>query len=323
MIYFFLLALLFSYPLEAAEKAIPYLGPGADKLSKEEYERIYKNYIQTSVLLGYSFLEGSLEPCDQALATIFRQAGFFGYPVPADAQGVQRKVRVDAKAGESIETYELGGMLLQLSRRRDTNSPTRLLWINSGSTKASRRLAVTAKKETLTLEKDKITGLERVKGIPVGFPHPYLNKMGQGLLVKILRFNGQKACQPLEFSDNAWNNGFDLSSDRCRELQNEAVLVWTEKMQPSEFKERELTRMKEKTYRNILAQGVKEAEAKRLVDKHFVPPVTNEINIVGTAMRNLAQCNLMAMGEKARATAPSGGEAGKPSGSTPGSGSAK
>ena len=49
------------------KKPLPYLGPGAEKLSKEEYERIYKNYIQTSILLGYPFFKEKAPPCDQAL----------------------------------------------------------------------------------------------------------------------------------------------------------------------------------------------------------------------------------------------------------------
>ncbi|RYZ98528.1 MAG: hypothetical protein EOP11_20560, partial [Proteobacteria bacterium] len=77
-------------PAGKIEKALPYLGPGADKLSKEEYEKIYKNYIQTSLLLGYPLLRDSPEACAQALTATFRQAGMFGYPVPGEGAQVKR-----------------------------------------------------------------------------------------------------------------------------------------------------------------------------------------------------------------------------------------
>jgi len=212
-------------------------------------------------------------------------------------------------------------MLIQLSRA-PTGAPERLIWINSGAPKASARLSPVARKEILTLEKDKVTGLERVKGIPVGYPHLFLDTAGQGLLVKILRFNGKKdGCLPLDFFDNSWQSGFDLSNERCLELQLEAEKVWGAEMKPEEFRERELARAKEKARKNALAQGVSEAEAKRLVEKHFVPPYTSEINVVGMAMRNLAQCKVLAMGAKTRAPAPGGSD--KPSLGDPEAGSGK
>ena len=95
-------------------RSIPYLGPGADKLSPEEYEKIYKNYIQTSVLLGYPFSKEKAAPCDQALSSLFRSAGMFGYPVPVDAQQVQRSVKTSA--GRKVETYEMAGLIVQVAR---------------------------------------------------------------------------------------------------------------------------------------------------------------------------------------------------------------
>jgi hypothetical protein len=287
---FFLLTLL----TFAAEKPLPYLGPGADKLSKEDYERIYKSYIQSSVLLGYSFLQSYPQACDQALGAAFREAGMFGYPVPKDASSLQRSAKIIA--GKKIESYELGGSLLQLSRT-PSGAPERLIWINSSSPKANRQLSQKMKNEILTLEKDPITGLERVKGLPVGLPHPYLNPLGQGLIVKIVKFNGKlDGCRPLEFFDNAWSKGFDLSQTRCQELQGDAEKVWTAKLSPEDFRGRELDRMKAAAFNEAKKNGATEAEAKKLVEKHFIPPFTNEINVVGAAMRNLAQCNVMAMG---------------------------
>lgn len=314
-----LLLLLLAGLASAEEKTLPYLGPGSDKLSKQEYERIYKNYIQTSVLLGYPFLEGAPQACDQALGAVFRQAGFFAYPVPAEAPQVSRSVKTIT--GKKVESYELGGMLVQVVRD-SSGALERLVWINSGAPKATRRLSQTIKKEILTLEKDPITGLERVKGLPVGYPNPFLNAAGQGLFVKILKFNGKKeGCQPLEFFDNAWNGGFELDNTRCVDLNSDAQRVWSEAISPAEFRDRELNRMKDRALKNAMAQGVKEEEAKKLVAKHFVPPYTNEINVVGSAMRNLAQCNMLSLGTKEpRKAAPDGG---KPSLTDPESGSAR
>jgi hypothetical protein len=282
-------------PAPKTEKALPYLGPGADKLSKEEYEKIYKNYIQTSILLGYPLLRESPEACAQALTATFRQAGMFGYPVPGDASQVRRSSR--KAGGSTVENYELGGVLLQLQINSATNAPERLFWINSGSPKATRRLADIAKTEALTLEKDKITGLERVKRIPVGFPHALLGNEGQGLQVRIIKFNGKKdGCEPEEISDNAWSGGYELDDARCGALQDDVQKVWDGSFSTGQFYERELKRMKELAVKDSVARGTKPEEARRLVDKHFVPPFAAEVNVVGTAMRNLAQCNLFALG---------------------------
>ena len=278
------------------KKPLPYLGPGAEKLSKEEYERIYKNYIQTSILLGYPFFKEKAPPCDQALGTIFRGAGLFGYPVPAEAQQVQRSSRFIK--GKRVETYEMAGLILQISRNAKSDALERLFLLNSSSPKATRRLSGFAKKEILELEKDPITGLERVRGIPVGYPHPFLTQDGQGLFVRDLRFNGKPdGCEPLGFQDNSWAAGFDLSEQRCTELQVDAEKVWSEQMSPSDFASRELDRMKERALKSARAGGTDEKEAKALIEKHFTRPFTNEINIVGSAMRNLAQCNLLALGK--------------------------
>jgi hypothetical protein len=315
--------LLFSLIAFAAEKSLPYLGPGAEALSKEEYERIYKSYIQSSVLLGYPFLQNYPQACDQALSATFRQAGMFAYPVPGDAAGVLKSNKT--MGGKKVESYELGGSLLQLSRATN-GAPERLLWINSSSPKANRQLAQKMKSELLTLEKDKVTGLERVKGLPVGLPHPYLNPNGQGLIVRILRFNGKvEGCAPMEFFDNAWTNGFELSESRCQELQGDAQKVWTAEISPEAFRARELDRMKAQALAEAKKNGASEQDAKKLVEKHFVPPFTNEINIVGAAMRNLAQCNLVALGgPKKRANDASQGGGGKPTMEAPdASGAAK
>jgi len=305
------------------ESAIPYLGPGSDKLSPEEYERVYKTYIQTSVLLGYPFLKESAPACEQALHAIFRGAGLFSYPVPKDSS-----VRQFTKtmSGFKVETFESAGVLVQVARNPKTGALVSLLLVNSASTKATRRLSGFAKNELLRLEKDPVTGLEKVRGIPVGFPHPFLTKEGQGLFVKSLKFNGKlEGCEPLDFVDNAWVGGFDLNEARCSELQVDAEKVWHEQLSPDEFSRNEVKRMKDLAMKSALAKGTKEEEARALVDKHFQPPFTNEINVVGSAMRNLAQCNLLALGRagKARSSGASKSEGTEPGVPGSGAGSAK
>lgn len=318
MIFLLLSLISFAANTSAAEKVLPYLGPGSEKLSKEEYERIYKSYIQSSVLLGYPFLQNFPQACDQALGSVFRQAGMFGYPVPADAGGVQRQTKL--VAGKKLESYELGGSLLQLTRH-SSGALDRLIWINSSSPKANRQLAQKMKSEILTLEKDKVTGLERVKGIPVGLPHPYLNPTGQGLVVRILRFNGKlENCNPTEFFDNGWSSGFDLNQARCSEIQNDAEKVWISQMSPDDFYQRELSRMKAKALEEAKKNGANEADAKKLVEKHFVLPFTSEINVVGSAMRSLAQCKLVALGGAEKRSADGSASGGAPETETKGPG---
>jgi hypothetical protein len=309
-------------PVKAS--SLPYLGPGADKLSADDYQRVYKNYIQTAILLGYPFFKEKAPACDQALTSIFRGAGLFGYPVPADAQSVQRLSF--SAGGLKIETYELAGVIIQVARKSD-GALDQLVLVNSSSTKATRRLSGFVKRELLHLDKDPITGLERVRGIPVGYPHPYLTQDGQGLYFRQLRFNGNRtACQPEGFQDNTWVGGFDLSQARCTELQAEAQKVWDQNMSPTDFALQELERMKAAALKSALANGVHEAEAKALVEKHFQMPLTSEINVVGSAMRNLAQCNLLALGRAempAKSSAPGGAASGAPAGASGGSGSAQ
>ncbi|KAJ8134581.1 hypothetical protein OY671_012206, partial [Metschnikowia pulcherrima] len=71
-------------------------------------------------------------------------------------------------------------------------------------------------------------------------------------------------------------------------------------MSPDEFSVRELDRSKKKAMASAMAAGTKEAEAKALVDKAYQMPMSSQINIVGQAMRNLAQCNSLALGRAAR-----------------------
>lgn len=333
-----LLILGFSLPAQAAEKpskpaapakapaetAVPYLGPGGEKMTPEEYERVYKNYIQTSILLGYPLVREERQACDQALNNIFRQMGMFGYPVPGDAQQLQRTNKT--VKGYKVETYELGGGLIQLVRDGGNNGLLRLVLVNSSATRATRKLSQLARADIIDLETDPKTGLERVKGVPVGFPHPFLSKEAQGLYVKVLRFNGKvNGCEPIQYLDNTWTGGFDLSDARCVELKSQASRVWDGQLSTEDFYKHELNRLKDNAAKSAMKSGVTEAEAKALVEKHFTLPMTSEITIVGSAMANLAQCNLVALGNmNARQKGETGAPAdGGKTGSGKGAGSAE
>jgi hypothetical protein len=297
-------------PATTPAHSLPYLGPGADKMSPEEYERVYKNYIQTSILLGYPLIENQRAPCDQALNNIFRQMGMFSYPVPGDAQHLQKATRLIK--GVRVETYELGGALIQVVRDGKKSGLLKLILVNSASTRATRKLSQLAKADILDLERDEKTGLERVKGVPVGFSHPFISKEAQGLFVKTLRFNGKvDGCEPLEYLDNAWTAGFELNDSRCVELKQEATKVWDGNMSTDDFYAHELKRMKDKGAKAAMKSGISESEAQALVEKHFTAPLTSEISVVGSAMANLAQCNLVALGNAGART-----KGGEPAGSS-------
>lgn len=312
-------------PATPSTPAIPYLGPGADKMSAEEYERVYKNYIQTSILLGYPLIRDQRAPCDQALNAIFRQMGMFSYPVPGDAQQLVKHTKT--VKGFKVETYEMGGSLIQVLRDGKKEGLLKLILVNSASSRASRKLSQIARNDIIDLERDPKTGLERVKGVPVGFPHPFLSKEAQGLFVKTLRFNGKvDGCEPVEFLDNAWVGGFELSEARCVELQDDARKVWDARMSTEDFYKRELTRMRDKGVKEAMKGGLKEDEARELVNKHYTLPITSEISVVGSAMQNLAQCNLVALGHagaKPKEGAPAGSGDGNKDGAAKGSGSAE
>ena len=247
-----------------------------------------------SVLLGYPFVDGARPACEHALRAIFRQHGFFDYPVPSEASGISRKKFV--KSGAEVEFYENGGNLIQLVREGKSKALDRLFLVNSSSPKATRRLSLAAAKDVLSLEKDARTGLEKVKGLPVGYPHPFLQPDGQGLVVRELRFNRSlENCAPVAFTDNSWVGGFDLSTERCLETKTQVEAVWREEVSPKEFARNELERMRTKAIARAKAKGLSEQEAQKIAAQALQEPLTNEINVVGAAMRNLAQCNQLAM----------------------------
>lgn len=297
-----------------AKNNLPYLGPGTDVMSPDEYQRVYKTYIQLSVLLGYPFFEKAGAPCEHDLRAIFRQAGFFSYPVPAEAQQIHRG-KFQAK-GFQVEFYEMGGISIQVVRDQKSSALDRVILVNSSSPKATAKLLTALHHEILGLDRDPRTGLERVKGIPVGYPHPLLSPEGQGLYFKVLRFNGKlAACEPLDFLDNSWVGGFDLNGKTCEALQNSVNQVWAGKLSAHEFAADQVAQMKEHALQNALAKGISKENAQMIVDRNFVEPIVSEVNVIGNSMRNLAQCNALAIGASSNGGKGGGGPGGENQGS--------
>lgn len=291
----FLAEICFAKEKDKKEASIPYLGPGFENLSQADYEKLYKSYIQMSVLLGYTFSSEPKAACDQALDGIFRQVGMFAYPVPKDAGQVIRTTKI--LGGKKVETYEFGGITAQLVRK--PGGPLdRLFLVTSSSPRASRKLSQVVRNQILELTKDPVTNLEKVTGIPVGFPHPLLLNDSQGLYVRMLKFEASdQSCVPIAYVDNSWVGGFSLSDSRCAELQGDVQEVWKEKMTSQQFVEKELARMREKVQAEAISKGKKPEEIKAMLDSTFVAPLTNSLNVIGAAMRGMAQCNFLAMGK--------------------------
>lgn len=325
----FFFALLLTAAAYAADKTpppkraepLPYLGPGSDTMSPEEYRRVYKEYIQQTILLGFPIVEGSAQPCEQAVRTLFRQAGLFNYPVPGDAQKI---LKVQKQIGDRfIEFYQASGASIQLVR--DSNRALeRLIYLNTSAPKAARRIEELGKSQVLNLVRDSRTGLEKVQSLPVGYPHPFLDPEGQGIYVKEIRFNKSlRACAPVEYQDNTWTAGYSLSEERCTATQKDADAVWVGKLEPGAFAERERDRMRKAAVKGAMQNGLKQDQAEAYVSKAFQGPFGSDVNIVGTAMRNLTQCSLLAMGG-AKALVPQGNPGqGAPAGQGTSSGSAQ
>ena len=311
---FLLFALFASTNSYGADAAVPYLGPGTDKLPPEQYVKTYRDYIQESILLGYPFLKEMGAPCDHALQAIFRQVGMYSYPVPNDAPEVKRKSF--KQSGKTIELYSLGGVVVQVVRTAKNNALEHLLLANATTTKSRARVLRVAEKNILTLTRDHATGLEKLSGVPVGYPHHYLTTSSQGLYVRILKFNGRvDSCRPVQFFDNSWTGGFSLNEERCGTLQTDVENVWLGKLAPQDFSDRAMAAMREDAVKNAKKNGATDAEAEKAVSESFKPPFTNTVNIVGLAMRNLAQCNQLALTAPAKSGKDGDGAEGKGAGS--------
>lgn len=301
----------FALSKESAVKAMPFLGPGSDVMTPDEYQKAYRDYIQQTIYYGYPFFEGMAQPCDQAMSAIFRQAGMYTYPVPQDAQHVERIMKKVSPS--KMEIYQLGGVLIQVLRDEKSDALDRLVFINTRSVKAGKQILFLAKNAPLDLDRDARTGLEKIKNVPVGYPHPYLDPEGQGVFVRELRFNKSKlSCAPLEYKDNSWNAGFKLNESRCADTQKEVQMVWDKAISPHELAENERKRMKDEAVKSAMQKGVSRADAEAKANKYITEPFASDINIVGGVMRNLAQCNLLSMGGSGAKASSSGEPSGSP-----------
>ncbi|NUM87965.1 MAG: hypothetical protein HUU37_02060 [Bdellovibrionales bacterium] len=288
----FLLMSTAAFAADPAVKIQPYLGPGADKLSAEDYLRVYRNYIQQSALLGYPFDKLQAKPCDHALNAVFRQMGFYAYPVPRDARKIARGTF--RSEGLDVEWYQLEGVALQVARKGEALD--RLVLVNAATVQAGLRIRDLARKRLLRLQREKATFLERVEGVPVGYPHLHLTADSQGLFVKILKFNGKAdGCAPVEFHDNSWNDGYALTAQGCGEVQGDVERVWLDQLSYQEFYERSRDRLRQQAEARALSRGAKPEEAKASAQAQFVGPAASAVSVVGVTMRNLAQCNQLAM----------------------------
>jgi hypothetical protein len=186
---------------------------------------------------------------------------------------------------------------IELIRTNGSKSLERAIYLNTNSPKAAQKIAEVAKNQLLSLERDPRTGLEKVKSLPVGYPHPFLDPEGQGILVKEFLFNGKKDdCAMVEFVDNSWVGGFTLSDERCTETQKDAEATWSGKLSPEEFAGKERDRIRKTALLSAKKRGIPEKAAKELVENGFKSEFGNDISMVGNAMRNLTQCNQYALG---------------------------
>ena len=276
---------------QVQKKVLPYLGPGSDVLSPEEYIRVYSQYIRESIRWGFTPNKCEESSCERSLDYLFRTAGLFSYPVPS-SEGLYtwihpKKIR---------ECYTSGGVVVQVERE-PTGALKKVFMVYSRSPKAIIQLKRACKNKTLSLQRDEKTSLERVAGIPVGYPHPLLCSGSQGLFVRELIYNRSKTpCVPIEYRDNSWASGHSLSLTRCTQTKEDFARVWSKKMSSKEFAARERARQHSRLIRSAMQNGMSKQKAQETVKKYFVPPIDNELIYTGMAMRNIESCNRLGIG---------------------------
>ena len=283
--------------------AVPYLGPGADKLSKDEYLRVYSQYIKESIRMGFpprTCVEG---PCEQGIAHLFSAAGLFTYPLPSGAD-----VKSWKNSEGTLECYESGGTVAQV-QRESGKALLRALAVHSKSPQAAQSVARACKEGPLKLERDGATGLERLAGIPVGYPHPLLCPESQGLIVRRLDFSGDRTgCRPTGFDDNSWVSQLRLSEESCGATLSDLQQTLSRKIAPTEFAKRERERQRARMRASVKANGGNAADADALWKRYYGGPIGHDVTMVGQAMRNVENCNQFQIGQTA--SAPAGGKTG-------------
>lgn len=270
---------------------LPYLGPGADKLSPEEYVKTYKDYIREAIQYGFPPDRCQGNRCDQGLDFMFRTAGLYAYPLPAGS---------DVKAWrhpEGIrECYESGGTVAQVERQKNGTLKSAVV-VHARTPKAITKIGRACREQTLELNKDPKTGLERVAGVPAGYPHPYLCVESQGIVLRKLNFNLSQAsdCHPVDFADNAWERQLRLSEGSCTETQSDLKQAWGGKISPNEFANRERARRKARVQEVVSANGGSAKDVERMLTQYYSGPIDHDLTLVGGAMRNLEYCNQLGL----------------------------
>lgn len=308
------LAFAFASPAPAAEtksgkkagtekEALPFLGPGADKLSKDEYLRVYSQYIKESILMGFPPKICAESPCEQGLAQLFSGAGLFTYPIPSGGD-----VKTWKHSAGLLECYESGGTVAQVEREAG-GALVRALAVLSKSPKAVAKVARACRQGPLQLERDAATGLERLAGVPVGYPHPLLCPESQGLIVRRLDFNKDRnACRPTNFQDNSWVSQLRLSNESCAATIADLKLALTKKIPPAEFAKRERERQRARVVGVVRERGGDAAAADAAWKEYYAGPVTHDVTMVGIAMRNVENCNQFHLGQTPAAPGTAGSE---------------
>ncbi len=268
---------------------IPYLGPGADRMTPEKYEKHYRDYIKEAIQMGFSPSKCEDGACEQSIQQLFRRSGLFDYPVPAT-------VELKSWKNQSRECYMIGGVLAQV--RRDRNRDLRnATVIFSKSPKAMPRLFRACKEKLLRVQQAQRSGLERIAGIPIGYPHPYLCSSSQGLYVRSMNFLQEKGeCRAVNFVDNSWANGHDINERTCFATQKDVEYVWQNKLKPHEFVMRERKRTRQRLRARAVANGATRSDADLMIRKLYLGPLDHDFTYVGVAMRNLEACNQYIVG---------------------------
>jgi hypothetical protein len=271
---------------------LPYLGPGSDKLSPEEYVRTYSQYLKESILMGFPPRTCVENSCELGLAHLFSSSGLFTYPLPPGAD-----IKAWKHAEGIRECYESGGTLAQVVREKG-GAPLRAVVVFSKAPKAMRALALACRDRDLTVERHEATGLERVAGVPVGYPHPLLCPESQGLIVKRLELSGdRKDCRPMAFEDNSWSSQLRLSEASCAAGIEDLQLALQRKISPGEMAKRERERQKSRIVAVVQSKGASAKEAEAIWKKNYTGPIAHEVTLVGQAMRNIENCNQYQIGQ--------------------------
>ena len=280
-----------SAPANAPLK-LPYLGPGSDKLSPEEYMRTYSQYLKESILMGFPPRTCVENSCELGLAHLFSSSGLVTDPIPSGAD-----IEVWKHSEGLRECYESGGTIAQVVREKGS-APLRAIVVFSKSPKAVKTLALACRDRDLTMERQEATGLERIAGVPVGYPHPLLCPESQGLIVKRLDLSGdRKECRPMGFEDNSWASQLRLSESSCAAGLNDLQLALQRKISPAEMAKRERERQKNRILTIVRAKGASQAEAEAIWKRNYTGPITHDVTVVGQAMRNIEYCNAFQIGQ--------------------------